>query len=188
MRPNTWVVRDKHLQHANAYATKTKTLTAMRSRDREQTDLKLKPAIEAQQQRQQQGTQQRLSQYFEPSRRVASIRSVRMANAVHKLGKRSSPTHTHPGTGKTRAGSDTVEDRTEPRVADDTPLDAAAVVLQQQKEQRKAAAGPAKKRPKPKPKGKHDSTHGDRASKSNRGRSGYMIFLCVVQSCSFWRK
>ena len=158
-------VFDCGLLLSTEYCAKTDTLS-FRNRDREQTDLKLKPAIEAQQQRQQQGTQQRLSQYFEPSRRVASIRSVRMANAVQKLGDRTG--------GGTGADIRSAHEAVEPRASDDTPLDAAATLIQKQKEI-KAAAAPAKKRPKT----KKNKANGDGSPKSTRGRSGYMIFLCV---------
>jgi hypothetical protein len=156
---------------------------ALRNRDREQTDLKLKPAIEAQHHRQQQGTQQRLSQYFEPSRRVASIRSVRMANAVHKLGDRAAASTTndnrHQSDGKNESGGSGVacsaKERAEPRAVDDEPLDAAAVLIQQQTQRKKVAAAPAKKQPKT----KKQNAAMDDSPKSVRGRSAYMIFLCA---------
>lgn len=155
---------------------------ALRNRDREQTDLRLKPAIEAQHHRQQQGTQQRLSQYFEPSRRVASIRSVRMANAVHKLGDRAAATsndNRHQSDGKNGSGGSDVacgvQNRAEPRAADDERIDAAAVLIQQQTQRKKVAAAPEKTQPK----AKKQKAAIDGSPKSARGRSAYMIFLCA---------
>jgi uncharacterized membrane protein YgcG len=181
--------------------------------DREQTDLKLKPAVDAAQQRQQQGTQQRLSQYFEPSRRVASIRSVRMANAVNKLAgdsKRAAQQQRSTGgnggngnagagggggdaanegggggpggRGSGSGGSGAVGADDPPRAADDTPLDAAAASImakQKKKKQQASAAASASKPSKKKKKKKQVATNKDGSPKSARGRSGYMIFLCV---------
>lgn len=160
--------------------SRTTNAFLLRIRDREQTDLKLKPAVEAQQNRQQQGTQQLLSQYFEPSRRVASIRSVRMANAVQKLGNRAIASSANGnGAESGNGGSDrgrSVREPFEPRAADDTPLDAAAILIQKQKQKQKAVV-PAKK--KPKTTRKNAATNSDGSPKANRGRSGYMIFLCA---------
>jgi hypothetical protein len=155
----------------------TTNALSLRNRDREQTDLKLKPAVEAQQNRQQQGTQQRLSQYFEPSRRVASIRSVRMANAVQKLGNAAVASSVNGSDAK--SGSDSArsaQEPFEPKAADDTALDAAAALLKKQKQKQKAVA-PAKKQPKTKK--KKTATNSNGSPKSTRSRSGYMIFLCA---------
>eukprot|EP01045_Picozoa_sp_COSAG04_P008852 COSAG04_NODE_499_length_13372_cov_8.292398_7_plen_1071_part_00 len=157
--------------------------------DREETKKRLKPAMDAAESRATAGTQQRLHQYFEPARRVATIQSVRMAKAVKNMASpsRSDSRNTSGGAASSNGDGNSngagrgrkhnpavASDR---RVQNDVALDAAAaekIANAPKPNERKRAAPKAKAKSSKRAKAGADA---DGKQKKKRGRSAYLIFM-----------